>query len=136
MTANVLIGTNDPNEGQAGFALGDVPPPEGPQPPQNGVGFCGKSFSHAGGTLKFGGPIPKPQIFPGVLVDDINLGVQLNPALVRGGMTLSVASISTVHGDMLVIFATKSAPYNLSAADGPGFGSVPGGRGRSAEAGC
>ena len=123
-TANVFIGTDDPNEGQAGFSLSDQPPFP-PNAPQNGIGFCGRSFSHAGGSVTFGGPIPKPEVFPGVDLDEVGLAVQLNPALVHGQATLDVADLSQVHGDFLSVFATHDNPYNLSTADGPGFARIP-----------
>ena len=97
-------------QGETGFRL--TPPPS-----QNGVGFCDGSFKHAGGAVTFGGPIPKPVLFPGVLLDEINFALQLNPFLVRGGGQISVAGISSVKGALLMAFPTVANPYVLTTAD-------------------
>jgi uncharacterized delta-60 repeat protein len=101
-------------KGQAGFKL--TPPP-----PQNGIGFCAGNFKHFGGALKFGGPIPKPQLFPGVLLDELNFAIQLNPVLIRGGGQISVIDLSVIRGALLAAFATPREPYKLTARDGPEF---------------
>ncbi len=105
---NIYISGGD--KGEAGFKL--TPPPS-----QNGVGFCAGSFKHAGGALKFGGPIPKPVLFPGVLLDEVNFALQLNPFLVRGGGQISVGEIATVRGSLLLAFPTPSNPYVLTTGD-------------------
>jgi hypothetical protein len=125
-TAEIFIGSQDPSDGQAGISLTDQPPYP-PNAPQNGFGWCGSTFSHAGGSVIFGGPIPKPEVFPGVSIDDVNLGVQLHPALLRGGITMDVADLVQVHGDLLSVLASSGAPYILTSADGPGFANLPGG---------
>ncbi|MBJ7519597.1 MAG: hypothetical protein JHC84_07870 [Solirubrobacteraceae bacterium] len=96
--------------GEAGFRL--TAPPS-----QNGVGFCNGSFKHAGGALQFGGPIPKPVLFPGVLLDEVNFALQLNPFLVRGGGQISVGEVATVKGALLLAFPTASRPYVLNERD-------------------
>lgn len=96
--------------GEAGFRL--TAPPS-----QNGVGFCNGSFKHAGGSLQFGGPIPKPVLFPGILLDEVNFALQLNPFLVRGGGQISVGEVATVKGALLLAFPTASRPYVLNERD-------------------
>lgn len=96
--------------GEAGFRL--TAPPS-----QNGVGFCNGGFKHAGGSLQFGGPIPKPVLFPGVLLDEVNFALQLNPFLVRGGGQISVGEVATVKGALLLAFPTASRPYVLTESD-------------------
>ncbi|UUY05568.1 LamG domain-containing protein [Svornostia abyssi] len=96
--------------GEAGFRL--TAPPS-----QNGVGFCNGSFKHAGGALQFGGPIPKPVLFPGILLDEVNFALQLDPFLVRGGGQISVGEVATVKGALLLAFPTASRPYVLNERD-------------------
>ena len=91
-----------------------------PPPSQNGIEFCAGAdpfFRSAGGTVQFGGPIPPPELFPGVFLDDIGFDVGLNPTLVRGNGTISVAELSQVTGTLLVGFPSPGSPYTLSAED-------------------
>ncbi len=91
---NMFIAGGSPTTGNAGFKL--TPPPS-----QNGVGFCAGNFKHAGGSIVFGGPIPQPQIFPGVFLTDINAAVQLDPTLVRGGAGVDVGKVAHINGAFL-----------------------------------
>ena len=68
----------------------------------------------------FGGPIPQPQIFPGVFLTDINAAVQLDPTLVRGGAGVDVGKVAHINGAFLVAFATPSQPYRLTTQDAGG----------------
>jgi hypothetical protein len=86
-----------------------------PPPAQNGVGFCAGAFKHAGGEFSF--PDPRPVIFPGITLDKVNFGLQLNPFLVRGGATISVRDTAVVEGAMLLTFPTEREPYVLTARD-------------------
>lgn len=91
-----------------------------PPPENNGIQFCsggGAFFRGAGGTLEFGGPIPKPELFPGVFVDDLGFDVGLDPVRLRGNATISVAELSRVTGTLLVGFPSPSSPYTLSTED-------------------
>ena len=110
---NMYIAGGNPKTGNAGFKL--TPPPS-----QNGVGFCAGNFKHAGGAIVFGGPIPQPQIFPGVFVTDLNAAVQLDPTLVRGGAGIDVGKVAHVDGAFLVAFATPGQPYRLTTQDAGG----------------
>ncbi len=110
---NMFIAGGNPQTGNAGFML--TPPPS-----QNGVGFCAGNFKHAGGAIVFGGPIPQPQIFPGVFLTDINAAVQLDPTLVRGGAGVDVGKVAHINGAFLVAFATPSQPYRLTTQDAGG----------------
>ncbi|MEH3052417.1 MAG: LamG domain-containing protein [Patulibacter minatonensis] len=88
-----------------------------PPPSQNGVGFCDGGFRHAGGAVTFGGPIPKPVLFPGVTLDEINFALQLHPFLARGGVGISVGEIARVRGALLMALATPQEPYTLTPFD-------------------
>ncbi len=109
-TANVYLGSVS---GKSGFILS-------PPPSQNGIAFCAGKFRSAGGKLVFGGPIPRPQLFPGVFLDEVNFAVGLDPTLVRGGGRLSVADLTDVSGTLLMVFPSPSVPYRLTAEDAGG----------------
>ena len=109
-TADIQLG-NGPN-GEPGAGISLTPPPA-----QNGVAFCAGSFKGAGANLHFGYPIPPPEIFPAVFLDDINFAIGLNPTLIRGGGTLSAAELTKISGTLLAVFARPWAPYTLTRAD-------------------
>jgi hypothetical protein len=109
-TARIYLGVDGD---EAGFRLA-------PNPPQNGIAFCEGEFKSAGGEFTFGGPIPRPQIFPGVFLKAINFATQLKPTLIRGGVTITAADITEVEGGLLAVFATPERPYTLSGADAVG----------------
>lgn len=109
--ANVFIAGG--KGGEAGFKLS-------PPPSQNGVGFCDGGFRHAGGKIIFGGPIPRPQLFPGVFLNNINFAMQLHPFLARGGVGIDVADIARVDGALLMALATPQEPYTLTPFDAGG----------------
>jgi hypothetical protein len=94
----------------AGFILN-------PPPSQNGIAFCDGGFASAGGKIVFGAQIPPPQLFPSVLLNEINFALQLDPTLVRGGGRISVANLSDVSGTFLAAFPSPAAPYVLSTED-------------------
>jgi hypothetical protein len=120
-TANVYIGEKSSKNGRAGFLLA-------PGIPQNGVHFCNGGFLAAGGEVVFGGPIPPPTIFPGVTLEAIRLGIQIDPPLVHGGVTIDVAKVARVKGDLLLVLASPSSPYTLTTADAASFKTVSGTR--------
>ena len=109
-TAQIRLGNGPNGEPGAGFFL--TPPPS-----QNGVAFCAGGFKSAGGAIQFGFPIPPPQLFPGVLLNDINFAIQLNPTVIRGGGTISAIDLTKVSGTLLAAFATPWAPYTLTKSD-------------------
>ncbi|MGI8412566.1 MAG: delta-60 repeat domain-containing protein [Solirubrobacteraceae bacterium] len=109
-TAQIHLGSGSNGEPGAGFIL--TPPPI-----QNGVAFCAGGFKSAGGQINFGFPIPPPQLFPGVLLNEINFAIQLNPTVLRGGATISALDLFKVSGTLLAAFATPRAPYTLTRAD-------------------
>ncbi len=109
-TAQIHLGKGPDGAPGAGFILS-------PPPIQNGVAFCAGSFKSAGGQIQFGFPIPPPQLFPGVLLNDINFAIQLNPTVIRGGGTISAVDLTKVSGTLLAAFATPWAPYTLTKAD-------------------
>ena len=109
-SASIQLGKGPNGEPGAGFVL--APPPS-----QNGIAFCAGGFKSAGGKVVFGAPIPPPQIFPGIFLDEINFAVQLNPVLLRGGGTISAVKLFKVSGTLLAAFATPSAPYTLTKFD-------------------
>ncbi|MDQ2897959.1 MAG: hypothetical protein M3Y09_20395, partial [Actinomycetota bacterium] len=109
-TAQIHLGSGPGGEPGAGFIL--TPPPI-----QNGVAFCAGGFKSAGGQVVFGFPIPPPELFPGVLLNEINFAIQLNPTVLRGGATISAVDLFKVSGTLLAAFATPQARYTLTRAD-------------------
>jgi hypothetical protein len=98
-------------------------------PRLSGIAFCAGAdpfFRSAGGAIKFGGPIPAPELFPGVFLDDIGFDVGLDPTLLRGSATISAAELSQVTGTLLVGFPSPDSPYALRPEDAksPGNGDV------------
>jgi hypothetical protein len=104
-----------PGEGEgAGLKLA-------PEPQRNGIAFCAGSFHSAGADLKFGAPIPPPEIFPGVTLNEIGFSFQLDkPVVFDGFAKLKAAEIVTATGGFLAAFATHDHPYTVSAADAGG----------------
>jgi len=109
-TANISLGKGPNGEPGAGFIL--TPPPI-----QNGIAFCNGAFKSAGGSIVFGVPIPPPQLFPGVLLNQIDFAMQLNPVVLHGGATISAVDLFRIQGALLAVFATPGRPYNLTKAD-------------------
>src|SRR6185295_2835432 len=91
-----------------------------PPPPQNGIAFCQGDFKSAGGEFTFGGPVPPPQLFPGIFLKAINFAVQVDPTLIRGGAKITAADITEVDGSVLGVFASPAHPYTLTGADAVG----------------
>lgn len=114
-TAEIFLGSRE--KGDAGLALA-------PQPDLNGIAFCEGSFKSAGGKLQFGKS--RPQVFPGVFIDSIDLGLQLRPTVIRGGGTVSVADVITVNGVLLLVFASGDEPYRLVGQDAATFSGLGG----------
>jgi hypothetical protein len=52
-----------------------------------------------------------------VVITDIGFAVALDPTLLRGDGTISVANLSDVKGTFLAAFASPDAPYVLTAED-------------------
>jgi hypothetical protein len=90
-----------------------------PNPPRNGVLFCNGNFVGAGGTLDFGGH--QPMVFPGVFLQSIDLSIGADPPVVRGGVTMSMAGLATINGNLVIALASPGSPYTITGADGPGF---------------
>jgi uncharacterized repeat protein (TIGR01451 family) len=92
-----------------------------PEPQRNGVAFCAGSFHSAGAELKFGDPIPPPEIFPGVTLNAIEFDFQVQkPVLFDGGVTIKAAETVTAVGGFLAAFATPTAPYTVRPSDAGG----------------
>jgi hypothetical protein len=89
------------------------PPPSGKA--QNGLGFCAGGFKHFGADVTL--PEPKPVLFPGVQLNNINFGVGLDPLLFRGGAGIEVAKINRVNGEIVAVFATPRAPYRFGPSE-------------------
>jgi hypothetical protein len=120
-TANIYIGDKSSKNGRAGFLLA-------PGEPQNGVHFCNGGFLAAGGRVVFGGPIPPPTIFPGLTLQEVSLGVQLDPPLIHGGVTMAVAEVAKIKGDLLLVLASPGSPYTITTQDAASFAAVSGTR--------
>lgn len=113
-TAEVFFIPVDDGEEGAGIRMA-------PQPERNGVAFCAGSFHSAGAELKFGYPIPPPEIFPGVTLNAINFDFQVQkPVLFDGSVTIKAAEYVTAVGGFLAAFATPSAPYTFLPGDAGG----------------
>lgn len=107
--------------GAAGTGIDLTPPPS-----QNGVGFCDSEFRHAGGFLNFEGAA-RPQLFPGITLNQIGFALQLRPFLARGTVKIGVADFAVVDGGLLMALATPNEPYTLTPSDaGPVFGQLAG----------
>ncbi len=109
-SASFQLGKGPRGEPGAGFIV--APPPS-----QNGIAFCAGRFKSAGGRVIFGNPIPPPQLFPGIFLDEVNFAIQLDPVLIRGGGTISAVKLFSVSGTLLAAFGTPSAPYTLTRFD-------------------
>jgi hypothetical protein len=90
-----------------------------PNPPRNGVLFCNGNFVGAGGTIDFGGH--QPMVFPAVFLQNIDLSIGVDPPVVRGGVTMSMAGLATINGNLVIALASPGSPYTITGADGPGF---------------
>jgi uncharacterized repeat protein (TIGR01451 family) len=113
-TAEVFFIPVDDGEEGAGVRMA-------PQPERNGVAFCAGSFHSAGAELKFGYPIPPPEIFPGVTLNAVNFDFQVQkPVLFDGSVTIKAAEYVTAVGGFLAAFATPSAPYTFLPGDAGG----------------
>jgi uncharacterized repeat protein (TIGR01451 family) len=113
-TAEVFFIPVDDGEEGAGVRMA-------PQPERNGVAFCAGSFHSAGAELKFGYPVPPPEIFPGVTLNSIEFDFQVQkPVLFDGSVTIKAAEYVTAVGGFLAAFATPDAPYTFLPADAGG----------------
>lgn len=109
-TARIYLGSE--KGGNAGILMAPDPGPDA-----NGIAFCGKQFRSAGAIVQFGNPIPQPQLFPGVFLDNIGFSVRLEPTVISGTAGLDVVNIAKVQGTMVVAIASPDQPYTLSAND-------------------
>lgn len=109
-TANVFLG---PTSTSGGFRLA-------PEPRRNGLAFCNGSFHSAGGEVVFNPPLPRPQLFPGLELKTLGFEIQLEPTILVGTASLSVARVTEVAGGLLVAFPTPSAPYRIEPGDAKG----------------
>jgi len=109
-TARIYLGSE--KGGNAGILMAPNPGPDA-----NGIAFCGSKFRSAGAIVQFGNPIPQPQVFPGVFIDNIGFSVRLEPTVISGTAGLDVVKIAKVQGTMVVAIASPDQPYTLSAND-------------------
>lgn len=109
-TARIYLGS------EKGKNAGILMAPD-PGPDANGIAFCGKQFRSAGAIMQFGNPIPQPQLFPGVFLDNIGFSVRLEPTVVTGTAGLDVGKIARVQGTMVVAIASPAQTFTLSAND-------------------
>ncbi|MEZ5186725.1 MAG: LamG domain-containing protein [Candidatus Nanopelagicales bacterium] len=109
-TARIYLGS------EKGKNAGILMAPD-PGPDANGIAFCGRQFRSAGAIVQFGNPIPQPQLFPGVFLDNIGFSVRLEPTVISGTAGLDVVKVAQVQGTMVVALASESQPYTLSAND-------------------
>ena len=88
-----------------------------PPPDLNGIGFRNGSITRAGANLRFGAPIPPPQLFPGIFLDEIGFGIRFEPTVLRGEIVVSALKIARIRGAVLVAFPSAGRPYTLTAGD-------------------
>lgn len=101
-------------EGGAGIRMA-------PEPQRNGISFCAGEFLAGGAELKFGYPIPPPEIFPGVTLNAIEFDFRLQkPVLFDGSATIKAAEYVTATGGFLAAFATPGNPYTFLPGDAGG----------------
>jgi virginiamycin B lyase len=113
-TAEVFFIPVAEGEGSAGLKMA-------PEPQRNGVAFCAGKFHSAGAVLKFGEPIPPPEIFPGVSLNEIGFDFQLSdPTLFDGFATIKSAELVTATGGFLAVFASPGHPYTIKPGDAGG----------------
>jgi uncharacterized repeat protein (TIGR01451 family) len=92
-----------------------------PEPQRNGIAFCAGEFHSAGADLKFGVPIPPPEIFPGVSLNEIGFSIQVKHPLVFDGFAkIKSAEVVTATGGFLAAFASPRYPYVFNANDAGG----------------
>lgn len=106
-TANVFLGQSATS---GGFRLA-------PEPRRNGLAFCAGSFHSAGGEIVFNQPLPRPQLFPGVVLKTLGFETQLDPTILVGTATISAYGLTDMSGGLLVAFPSPSAPYRIEAGD-------------------
>jgi len=91
------------------FALHARPPP-----PDNGVGFKGGEFDHAGATLEFA-PESAPQLFPGIFLTQIGFSLGVHPTRFRGSIQLKALQILQIDGQLFLVLASPDEPYTFPA---------------------
>lgn len=88
-----------------------------PPPALNGIRFERGAIKNIGANLVFAPPIPPPQPFPGVFIDEIGFGIRFDPTVLRGEIVVSALKTARIRGAVLVAFPSASQPYTLTSGD-------------------
>jgi hypothetical protein len=89
--------------------------------PPYGIILQNGGFKSAGVNFVFGVPIPPPQLFPGVYLDEIGAAVQLNPVVLLGHAKLDVVGLAGINSVLLTAFPSGDAPFTLTSDWLPGI---------------
>lgn len=125
-SANGPVDPTDPNDtcqanewrAQAKIKVGDALLDMAPPPSQNGIAYCNSEFKAVGAHFYL--PDPKPQLFPGVQLNDLGFALQLHPFLARGDVGITIVDLIGVNGTVLLTLPTPREPYTLTAQDAGG----------------
>lgn len=83
-----------------------------PPPPDKGLGLKDGAFDHAGVGVIF--PLAaQPQLFPGLFVTHIDISIGTDPLRFTGSAGLSAAHVMEMDGEVFVVFASNSQPYEF-----------------------
>ncbi len=80
--------------------------------PPGGVVIQGDSLKYLFARAVF--PAPGVPLFPGVFLNDIGAGLELNPTQLLGSTTLHAAGIFQINGNLVFAFPSSAAPAILS----------------------
>jgi hypothetical protein len=86
--------------------------------PYNGIVFHNNALDHAGATFDFGDS--PPEIAPGVNLNSISASFSEHPVALRGSVTLSVADLADVSGNIVLAFPTQHDQFQAASTDLPG----------------
>ncbi len=82
-----------------------------PPPREYGINFQHGGFQSAGASFAFGDL--RPQIFPGVFLDEVGVGFGLHPIVLRGTARISALDRVKVGGDVLFVLASPKESYTI-----------------------
>jgi hypothetical protein len=89
-----------------------------PPPPDQGFGLKNGQFDHAG--LDFIFPISaQPVLYPGVFLSHIGVAIGVNPVRFTGQIGVNAAKVVAIDGDVFLVFASSSQPYDYPTSEGP-----------------
>jgi hypothetical protein len=101
--------------GGANFQFPGISPVQikaAPPPPDYGFGLKGGKFEHAGGGIAFPIP-PRPQLFPGVSLQEIGGAIGIKPYRFTGRLAIAAAEIAAIDGSAFIALASQDQPYDF-----------------------